>query len=112
MEILGERLADVRVSDFKKPTVKIAFNYYSLLLPKFLKKRLDRVIKPRPIFDHEKCLGCGVCEQSCPSKAIVMKEGKPEVDLRSCIRCFCCHELCAHGAVGIARPWFIKLALH
>lgn len=112
MEILGERLADVRVSDFKKPTVKIAFNYYSLLLPKFLKKRLDRVIKPKPIFDHEKCLGCGVCEQSCPSKAIVMKEGKPEVDLRSCIRCFCCHELCANGAVGIARPWFIKLALH
>lgn len=110
--VLGERLADVRVSDFKKPTVKVAFNYYSLFLPKFLKKRLDAVIKPKPSFDHEKCVSCGVCEQSCPAKAIVMKEGKPLVDLRSCIRCFCCHELCAHGAVGIARPWFIRMVLH
>lgn len=44
-------------------------------------------------------------------KAIAMVEGFPVVDLGVCIRCFCCHELCAHGAVGISRPWFIKMVL-
>lgn len=110
--VLGEKVDEVRVADFKKPTVKVAFNFYSLLLPKFLKKRLNNLLKPKPTFDHGICVGCGVCASSCPPKAIAMKDGKPEVDLSSCIRCFCCHELCAHGAVGISRPWFIRVLLH
>jgi len=109
--VLGERVDDVRVADFKKPTVKVAFNLYAIFIPKFLRRRVDRFLKPRPEFDHAKCLGCGVCAKACPPKAIAMKEGKPEVDLRGCIRCFCCHELCAHGAVDISRPWFIRMLL-
>jgi uncharacterized protein (DUF362 family)/Pyruvate/2-oxoacid:ferredoxin oxidoreductase delta subunit len=111
VELRGEKLEDVRVPDFKKPTVKVAFNFYSLLLPKFIKKPLNNLIKPRPTFDREKCLGCGTCVKSCPPKAMTMVDGMPSVDLGVCIRCFCCHELCAHGAVGIKRPWFIRVVL-
>ncbi len=109
--VLGENPDEVRVADFKKPTVKVAFNFYAILLPKFLKKRLNNVIKPKPTFEWQKCLGCGMCAKACPPKAIAMKDGRPSVDLSLCIRCFCCHELCAHGAVGISRPWFIKMLL-
>ena len=111
IRVLGERPADVSVLDFEKPTVKVAFNYYSLFLPRWLKKRLDKVIKPRPRFDHDACVGCGMCAQGCPPRTIEMKDGKPEVDLSRCIRCFCCSELCAHGAVTIFRPWFIRMVL-
>jgi uncharacterized protein (DUF362 family)/Pyruvate/2-oxoacid:ferredoxin oxidoreductase delta subunit len=110
--VLGEKLDDVRVADFKKPTVKVAFNLYALFIPKFLKKRVDRFLKPKPKFDHAKCVSCGQCAAACPPKAIEMVGGKPKVDLRVCIRCFCCHELCPHGAVDISRPWFIKILLH
>jgi uncharacterized protein (DUF362 family)/Pyruvate/2-oxoacid:ferredoxin oxidoreductase delta subunit len=109
--VIGEPVERVAVLDFEKPTVKVAFNYYSLFLPRWLKKRLDTVLKPKPRFDHESCVGCGMCAQGCPPRAIEMKDGKPVVDLSRCIRCFCCSELCAHGAVRIVRPWFIRLVL-
>jgi uncharacterized protein (DUF362 family) len=111
IRVLGEPVEDVAVPDFEKPTVKVAFNYYSLFLPRWLKRRLDKVIKPRPRFNHDICVGCGMCARGCPPKTIAMKEGKPEVELARCIRCFCCSELCAHGAVSIVRPWFIRMVL-
>jgi uncharacterized protein (DUF362 family)/Pyruvate/2-oxoacid:ferredoxin oxidoreductase delta subunit len=111
VRVLGQRIEDVAVPDFEKPTVKVAFNYYSLFLPRWLKRRLDKVIKPKPVFDHEICIGCGMCAKGCPPRIIEMTDGKPVVDLAGCIRCFCCSELCAHGAVRIVRPWFIRMVL-
>lgn len=111
VRVLGESIRDVAVTDFEKPTVKVAFNYYSLFLPRWLKRRIDKVIKPKPVFDHGSCVGCGMCANGCPPRTIEMRDGKPVVDLSGCIRCFCCSELCAHGAVRIARPWFIRMVL-
>lgn len=111
IEILGESIDDIKVTDFRKPTVKVAFNFYSLLIPKPLLKRINRFIKPTPRFNKAKCKGCGMCAKSCPPGAIAMKGGKPEVQLDRCIRCFCCHELCNFDAVRIKRPWFLRLLL-
>jgi uncharacterized protein (DUF362 family)/Pyruvate/2-oxoacid:ferredoxin oxidoreductase delta subunit len=107
----GASVDAVRVSDFKKPTAKVAFNFYNILLPKFIMKRINRSIRPKPGFSHIRCKSCGVCAESCPPRAITMKEGKPYVDLNKCIRCFCCHELCRYNAVVIRRPWFIRMVL-
>ncbi|MDF2986998.1 MAG: hypothetical protein K0R50_2508 [Eubacterium sp.] len=63
MEILGEEINNVKVPDFKKPTVKVAFNLYSILIPKPLLKRINRFIKPTPRFNRVKCKGCGMCEK-------------------------------------------------
>lgn len=111
VEVVGEKRESVYVKDFKKPTVKVEFNYYNIFMPKFLVKRLEKIIKPRPRFKYKACKGCGMCASSCPPRAITMKDGKPVVDLDNCIRCFCCHELCNFEAVDIKRPWFIKLVL-
>ncbi len=111
IEMFGESLEDVLVPNFKKPTRKISFNFYNVLLPKCISKLLNSVIKPKPQFDLKKCKSCGVCARSCPPGVIQMYDGKPTVDLGKCIRCFCCHELCECGAVKIKRPWFIKILL-
>lgn len=111
LEILGERLENVLVSDFRIPTLKLSFNFYNLLLPKFISKRLNRVMKAKPCFDTETCKGCGQCAKGCPPQAIRMVDGKPVMDLDKCIRCFCCHELCNFNAVEIRRPWWLKLLL-
>ncbi len=108
LQIVGENIAQVAVKDFKKPTVKVAFNYYDIFLPKFMTKWINSIIKPRPCFDYHICRGCGICEKSCPPKAITMKNGKPMVDYKKCIHCFCCHELCNYEAIEIKRPWFIR----
>jgi uncharacterized protein (DUF362 family)/Pyruvate/2-oxoacid:ferredoxin oxidoreductase delta subunit len=112
IEISGESPENVGIFDFKTPTIQIAFNFYSILLPKILKKWLDRAIKPKPSFDHSVCTGCGMCYRSCPPKALQMKAGKPTLELKKCIRCFCCHELCNLNAIKIKRPWFIRILLH
>ena len=111
IELIGEDVDRIRVEDFKKPTVKIAFNFYNILLPKFMTKWLNRLIKPNPCFKTEACKGCGMCAKGCPPGAIEMKDGKPCVNLNACIRCFCCHELCNFNAVDIKRPWFIRMVL-
>jgi len=111
INIVGEKLEDVLVDDFKKPTVQFSFNLYNIFMPKFISKRLNKFIKPSLKFDYNICKKCGVCEKSCPAKAIKIEAGKPQVDYNKCIRCFCCHELCNYGAISIRRPLFLKLLL-
>jgi ferredoxin len=110
--IAGPPIEEVLVKDFKKPTRQYEFNFYNILLPKFLRKRLERFIKPRPVFKTKQCKSCGACLRSCPPGAIKMENGKPVVKLDQCIRCFCCHELCNYEAIKIKKPWFLKLLLH
>ncbi|MCX7921354.1 MAG: DUF362 domain-containing protein [Clostridia bacterium] len=111
IDILGETLERVAVKDFKKPTVKVALNFYNNALPKPIVKAINRMIKPKPRFKYDTCKSCAVCAKSCPPKAIEMKNGKPVLDLNKCIRCFCCHELCHFEAIDIKRAWYAKWIL-
>jgi uncharacterized protein (DUF362 family)/Pyruvate/2-oxoacid:ferredoxin oxidoreductase delta subunit len=111
IQILGENLQNVKVKDFKKPTVKVAFNLYDILIPKFILKRINRYINTVPKMNPDKCKSCKMCADSCPAKAITMENKKPRIDYNQCIRCFCCHELCNYDAIDIKRPWFLKLLL-
>ncbi|MDP4145243.1 MAG: DUF362 domain-containing protein [Bacillota bacterium] len=111
IDIVGEDLMKIQVKDFKKPTLKVAFNLYSIFIPKPILKRINRFIKPKPWFNRHKCKGCRMCEKSCPAMAIQFVNGLPAVDISKCIRCFCCHELCNFDAVNIKRPWFLKKLL-
>lgn len=112
VNVLGKMIKNVSVSDYRIPTRKLSFNFYNLLMSRFISKRLNRVMKARPSFDHKVCKGCGVCARSCPPGALKMVDGKPVLDLNKCIRCFCCHELCNYNAVEVKRPWLIKILLH
>jgi uncharacterized protein (DUF362 family) len=109
IDILGERLRDVSARDFKKPANHVAFNIYNWLLPRSLAKRMNKSWKFKPVFKSAGCHGCGVCEKSCPAKAIQMIDKRPQVDLGKCISCFCCHELCNFSAVDIRKPWLFKM---
>lgn len=109
IEIAGEKLEAVAVPIFRKPANHVEFNIYNWLLPKFLAKRLNRMLKFKPVFRHDACRGCGVCAKSCPAKAIGMIDKKPVLDAGKCISCFCCHELCNFNAVDIRKPWLFKV---
>jgi uncharacterized protein (DUF362 family)/Pyruvate/2-oxoacid:ferredoxin oxidoreductase delta subunit len=111
LTVVGERVPDVAVPTFSKPTVRVALNYYGLLLPAGLKRWMDNLVKPKPRLNADACTGCGECEKACPPKAIKMMDRRPSVNLDACIRCFCCNELCPRGAFAIARPWFLRLLL-
>jgi uncharacterized protein (DUF362 family)/ferredoxin len=82
---------------------------YDLLkkLPGFLRRPLSpvvtRLLKPVPEVNVEKCIGCGKCAESCPSKIIVIHNGKACISRKNCISCFCCQEMCPVHAIGVKR---------
>jgi len=50
--------------------------------------------------DVTKCAGCGVCEQSCPTGAIRVIEGKATVNPSLCNDCGVCVEACPGEAIS------------
>lgn len=101
IDIVGEKLQDVRVKEFDVPAMEGLREIRFYKIP-FLNS-LSGLMLSKPVFIKDKCIGCGECMRSCPPKAIVMKNRKPVVKLSKCIRCFCCQELCPAKAVEIRR---------
>ena len=105
VEILGERIDDVRVPDFEKPgTMRIA------RLPPFVLHAAQSLLAARPEIYPGRCIMCGKCAEGCPPKAIKFIQGHvPSIRYRHCIRCYCCQELCPQGAVEVAYPWIRRV---
>lgn len=52
-------------------------------------------------FETEKCDDCYKCLRSCPTKAIVIKEKKHDINDDLCIKCGMCQEVCPQNALTI-----------
>lgn len=109
IELLGDPIDELIVSDFAKPPVYHA-NVLQGRVPKFLEELLGRMLVLYPKFDKAKCVGCAICAKSCPNGAITMIDNLPELETERCINCFCCHELCPQKAVEIRRPLVLRAA--
>lgn len=101
IEIVGEKVDDVRVKEFEVPALN-GLSEIRFVKNGFLKK-IAGLMLPKPVFITDKCVGCGDCMRSCPPKAIQIKDKRPQVELSKCIRCFCCQELCPAKAIEIKR---------
>ncbi|OFW57530.1 MAG: hypothetical protein A2Y75_10140 [Candidatus Solincola sediminis] len=53
----------------------------------------------RPIFDLEKCTGCGFCEMYCPDTCILMENKKYYADYEYCKGCGICARECPADAI-------------
>ncbi|HHW01522.1 MAG TPA: DUF362 domain-containing protein [Thermoanaerobacterales bacterium] len=110
VEIVGDKLEEIMVKDFKFPGKKDVL-FLKGLLPAWFENYIKGWLTPKPVFIHKKCIGCRECFNTCPAHAIMMLNKKPVVDLDRCIRCFCCHELCPEKAINIDRAFIFKTIL-
>ncbi|MHA1143963.1 MAG: ATP-binding protein [Candidatus Helarchaeota archaeon] len=52
--------------------------------------------------DQEKCIGCGTCEERCPTGAIALNaDSKAEVNSELCIGCGICAHFCPEQAISL-----------
>lgn len=56
-----------------------------------------------PFVIARKCTGCRACVEVCPVKAIILKDGKAELNKTLCIGCSSCIAACKYNAIDI--PW-------
>ena len=68
---------------------------------------LERDTVLLPVFDTEKCVGCGRCEISCYDgghQAITFDSAarKPRLNGAKCVGCHLCRLVCPAGAIGTA----------
>ena len=61
------------------------------------------------VFDMKKCIGCSLCAQICPARAIKMyrlpgvRTPRPGIDYTRCIFCGFCVDICPTGALDHAE---------
>ena len=70
---------------------------------------LGTVLAQKPMLKPAKCVGCEVCYNICPVKAITMENKKPKIDRKKCIRCFCCQEFCPQSAMIVHRTAIARM---
>lgn len=69
------------------------------------------LLQKKPVVKESKCIGCGVCVDSCPveGKAIHVK-GTAFYDYDKCIKCYCCQEMCPENAITVKKSLLAKFA--
>jgi uncharacterized protein (DUF362 family)/Pyruvate/2-oxoacid:ferredoxin oxidoreductase delta subunit len=105
IEVVGEKLEDVRVSDFKPPSGEDPF----MKLPNGAKKFLKNYFTHYPHIILQKCEVCKLCKKACPMQCISDDEETMVINKKNCIRCFCCMEACPHAAIELQPGGMLKV---
>jgi len=71
-------------------------------------------LRGRPHIDMAKCIGCGICSQGCPSRALEMEGRKAEATLRihldRCLFCGQCQRSCPQEAIELTKEYELATA--
>ena len=69
IEVLGERVEDVRIPHFQFPPLSGA----DWNLPGFIRRALKNALSTKPVMEEEKCVLCNRCVEICPPKALTSR---------------------------------------
>ena len=114
IEVIGQ-YHDLCISDFQFVTGSRSLQFKkeaSTVTGKAVAAFIQKVLSSKPVVMQNECVGCGVCKNICPAKAITMINNIPTIDRKKCIRCFCCQEFCPKGAMKVHRTWIARLLEH
>lgn len=111
VEIVGN-IAPLCIPDFKKILTHSSLEFKNLLggsAGSALGGAIGGLLRSRPKVKKNECIGCGVCYNVCPAKAIIIKNKIAIIQKKDCIRCFCCQEFCPKGAMKVHRTPIARL---
>jgi uncharacterized protein (DUF362 family)/Pyruvate/2-oxoacid:ferredoxin oxidoreductase delta subunit len=98
-------------SDFERVCARrsLEFSKNGGPVKRFFGKISEIILKTRPVLKSDACVGCGICRDICPAKAIVIDNKKAKINRKACIRCFCCQEFCPKSAMKVKRSFIAEL---
>ncbi|MBQ6496457.1 MAG: DUF362 domain-containing protein [Firmicutes bacterium] len=73
----------------------------------------ERWLEKKPSIIWDRCIGCGVCIDTCPLEDKALRfgdDGAPKYDYSKCIKCYCCQEMCPEKAIHVRRSFLARLA--
>jgi ferredoxin len=111
VDIIGDAAA-LYVPDYKKLLTHSSLEFKNFIggaAGPLLGTIAGKLLRTRPKVKAKECIGCGVCYNICPAKAIIIKNKIAIIDKKSCIRCFCCQEFCPKGAMKVHRTAIARL---
>jgi ferredoxin len=114
VEVIGAELSKIRVPGYRLPATleELGLQKHLTWWQKPLGPYVKDWLSQMPQVAEKKCVGCGICRDSCPVGAIEIIKAKRRIafiDDKRCLRCYCCHELCPEGAVGLRRSLMHRL---
>jgi len=112
ISVLGDRIEDVSLKDFKSSKNSIISNAVRWPLTS---KTVKNLLVEKPVPNQNTCSACYQCHKICPAGAISKPSGKSKVPVfnyNQCIRCFCCMEVCPEAAIQTQKgtfQWILEL---
>lgn len=104
IEILGEKIQEVRIKDFRQSS--IAIGLIQKKLPAFLHAFVQDQLILMPEIIRKRCTACWECVDICPTCAAYQQDNVAKIDRSLCIHCMCCHEVCRFQAVKLKQKFF------
>jgi len=106
IELLGEKIGNILVRDFKFPTAVVDANFSNY---PFIGKHIRNFLISKLKEDRETCTLCSFCIEACPPQVIKKGNGRLIFNYDECIRCFCCSEVCPEDAMKVRQGFLYRL---